>query len=472
MAEQVDTLISLVRSLDMSREAISRYDAYYEGEQPIRFIAPLLAEEFGERITSLVLNFPRLIADAYTERLTVEGFRYSGDSSADGDLWAIWQANDLDEISDMAHSDAIALSRAYAIVGSPDAADDAPIITIESPMQVFARRDARTRRVISAVKRWDERPNGESPSPWTTGGPVEQHAVLYLPDSTTHYVNAGGGGWVVTGSTDVHNLGRVPVVPLVNNPRTLRPDGRSEFHDAIGPADAANKMATDMMVSGEYHAMPRRWAAGIKKSDFEDEQGRALSPWSRDAGTLWATEAKDASFGQFTESDLRNFHETIKLLATILVELSGLPPHLAPLAGTNDNPTSADAMRAAESRFVRRTERKQTAFGGGWEDVQRLAVRFMTGDWDPRAMSLETVWRDASTPTLSQKADATLKLATPVQNGRAIVPLEQARIDLGYTQEQRDRMAEMDRVAAQDPYLATLAQKDAAGGAASPAAVG
>lgn len=464
MAEPVDTLVSLCSSLGKARETLERYDAYYEGEQPIRFIAPALAEEFGERITSLVLNFPRLIADAYTERLTIEGFRYAGDSSGDEGLWAVWQANDLDEVSDLAHSDAVALSRAYGIVGSPDGADDAPIVTVESPLQVFARRDPRTRRVVSAVKRWDE---GEFE------GPKEQHAVLYLPDSTAHYVNAGSAGWALTGTVDEHGLGRVPVVPLVNNPRTLRPDGRSEFHDAIGPADAANKMATDMMVSGEYHAMPRRWASAVKKSDFEDGQGNPLSPWSRDAGTLWATEDKDAKFGQFTESDLRNFHETIKLLASILVELAGLPPHLAPLAGTNANPTAEGAMIAAESRFVRRTERKQTAFGGGWEDLQRLVLRFQTGRWDPKAQSLETVWRNAATPTLSQKADALLKLATPLQNGRAIVPLEQARIDLGYTPEQRARMAEMDREAEMDPLTERYLAKDAAAGdTAEPAPVG
>jgi hypothetical protein len=56
----------------------------------------------------------------------------------------------------------------------------------------------------------------------------------------------------------------------VNNPRILRPDGRSEFSDIIEIADALNKMATDMMISGEYHAMPRRWATALSAEDFVD----------------------------------------------------------------------------------------------------------------------------------------------------------------------------------------------------------
>jgi len=111
---------------------------------------------------------------------------------------------------------------------------------------------------------------------------------------------------------------------------------------------------------------------------------------------------------------------------------------------------------------VKRVERKQTYLGGAWEDVMRMVIRIETGKWDDRAKSLETIWRDAATPTIAQKADATLKLATPVQNGRAIIPLEQARIDLGYTSEQRSRMDEMDKAAEADPYVAALAAKDAA----------
>lgn len=465
MATELDLLDSLVTSLNACRPVIGRYDAYYEGEQPIRFLAPALAKEFGDRITALILNFPRVVADAYENRLDIEGFRFAGDDSGDETLWAVWQANDLDEQSQQAHLDSIALSRAYAIVGSPDSPDDAPIVTVESPLQVFAKRDPRTRVVTSAVKRWDE---AETPAP---AAKLIQHAVLYLPNSTRHLVNTSRG-WQVTGKVDEHNLGRVPVVPLVNRPRILRPDGLSEFHDAIGPADAINKMATDMMVSGEYHMMPRRWASGVKESDFTDDNGESLNPWSRDAGTLWATENAAARFGQFNESDLANFHSTVKFLVQIVTQLAALPPHYAAFAGGDANPTSADAIRSSESQLVKRVERKHTYLGGAWEQVMRLVLRFQTGEWDPRARSLETLWRDPSTPTVAQKADAILKLATPVQGGLAVLPLEQAREDLGYTSEQRRRMREMDDAMLSDPYLAKLNAKGAAGGGSDPAPVG
>src|SRR3546814_7481872 len=67
--------------------------------------APALVKEFGNRITALILNFPRVIADAYEARLDVEGFRFAGNDSGDEKLWDVWQANDLDEQSQQGHLD-------------------------------------------------------------------------------------------------------------------------------------------------------------------------------------------------------------------------------------------------------------------------------------------------------------------------------------------------------------------------------
>ena len=430
---RLDTkLASLIPGLD-------RVDKYFEGEQPLKYMAQAMQAEIGDRVSQLVLNWLRFGAEAYENRLDIEGFRYRGSDSSDDALWATWQANGLDEQSQQGHLDSLVLGRSYVIVGSGDAADDTPIVTVESPFQVFAERDPRTRRVTAAVKRWQD---GE-------GKDAIQRATLYLPDSTESF--AFSKEWKSTGPADNHELGRVPVVPLVNRPRILRPDGLSEFQDVLPIADAANKMATDMMVSAEYHAMPRRWAVGLKADDFVDKDDNPISVWSRDTGTLWSSENHEAKFGQFNEADLSVFHNSIKLLAQLASQMLALPPHYLSFVG--DNPASADAIRSSETQLVKRVERKHTYLGGAWEDVQRLVLRFQTGKWDPAAQGLETVWRDPSTPTVAQKADAVVKL---VQAG--VLPIEQGREDLGYSSEQRKRMAAMDSEAKSNPDIANLAR--------------
>jgi hypothetical protein len=433
-----DALVRLDKKLAAEIPELDRLDRYFEGEQPLKYMAAAMQDEIGDRVHQLIINILRIGTEAYENRLDIEGFRYRGSSSSDEELWRIWQANGLDEQSQQGHLDSLALKRAYAIVGSGDDDDADPIVTVESPFQVFAERDPRTRKVSSAIKRWAE---GE-------GQDQVQRATLYLPNSTESFAFFRKEWWS-TGPADVHELGACPVVPLVNNPRILRPDGRSEFHDVVGIADALNKMATDMMISGEYHAMPRRWATALSAEDFVDADGNPIGVWSRDAGRLWATESEKTKFGQFDETDLAVFHKSMQLLIQIGAQLLALPPHYASFVG--GNPTSDAAIRSSETQLVKRVERKHTYLGGAWEDVQRLILRFKTGQWDPKALSLETVWRDPSTPTIAQTADAVVK---KVQAG--IIPVEQAREDLGYTPEQRARMLEMDDRAKSNPDIANL----------------
>ncbi|MCW2904915.1 MAG: putative phage protein [Streptosporangiaceae bacterium] len=419
-------LTHLITCHDQQKSDLSTLDSYYEGRQPLSYMAPELIAEMQDRIRQVVVNWPRLVVDSMEERLDVEGFRLAGAAQSDERLWSWWQANDLDEESQLGHLDALAMRRSFVIVGADD--DENPLITVESPLEVHAERDPRTRQVAAAVKRWSE----------TEGATKTEFATLYRPDATV-WSHRDGGAWVEYDRDD-HNLGVVPVVPLVNRARTRNREGVSELADIIPLSDAACKIATDMMVSAEYHAVPRRVAFGFSESDFVDEQGRPVTAFSRVVGRMWATEKSKldgADVVQFPEASLTNFHDTINSLATLVASLSGLPPHF--LGMTTDNPASADAIRSSEARLIKRAERKQRAFGGAWEQVMRLATRIQTGEWDAGMRGLETIWRDASTPTIAQASDAATK-----KYSTGIVPLRQTREDLGYTQEQIARMEEAD----------------------------
>jgi hypothetical protein len=457
-----EMLVHLDGKLLRKQQHLRKLDAYYEGEQPLRFLALELKQEFGERLAEVVINWPQMVADAYEARLDLSGFRFPGSSSdgvtvdeADADVWGLWQDNDMDRQSQQAHLESIILGRSYAIVGArgeldegqaatgalPDPfaeATDSPLITVEHPTQCITENDPRTRQPAAALKRWKDHDK-------------VNRATLYTTDATRHYVWARK--WVLQ-DMDEHRLGVVPVVPLVNRARMLKHDGRSEFAAVISIADAANKMATDMMVSGEFHAMPRRWALGMSQGDFVDQDGNDISPFEQIAGRIWAHPKRpgEVEVGQFTETDLAVFHNTIKLLADIAGQLAGLPPHYGLARG--ENPASADAIRSSEARMVKRVERKQTGWGSDWRRVMALALLIRDGEsWDKRILRAKTVWRDASTPTAAQAADASAK---KFQAG--ITTLRQTRIDLGYSPEEIQRMeAEDEEKAAQDP-LAKIAR--------------
>ena len=395
--EPIQVASKLRRQLAAERVELERLNAYYDGSQPLAYLHPDLLAELDNRVKQLVINWPRLVVDAVEERLDVEGFRVGAD--IDDTVWNWWQANNLDEESQMAHTDALVMRRAYTCVGVAEATPGVPLITVESPLQVITKQDPRTRQVVAAVKSyWDEDTDVE-------------HTALYLPDATYHYRGGINGMVEDRNLRDEHGRGVVPITPLITRPRTLNKAGVSELADVVPLSDAANKIATDMMVAAEFHAIPRLVALGITEDDFVDEDGRPVSKWEKIAGRIWATPAlpSEADVKQLPSADLRNFHDTINSLARLCAALSALPPHF--FGWSDSNPASADGITAATMRLVKRVERRQRSYGGAWESTLRKAYQWLDVPLPDGATRIETVWRDAATPSWSQSADALTKFA-------------------------------------------------------------
>lgn len=434
-AVTAELMRSLAQDLGARRSGPVGYDlldAYANGAQPLRFLPPEVAEQVGDRLTSLSINWARIILSSIEERLDVEGFRLGDDATAEPALWDLWQANDLDEWSQLGHVDALTHGRSFGLVWSDPDRPAQPRITVESATQMTVRYRPGSRKIAAAAKVF--------PSPGAGGGiPAgDLEGWLYLPDRAEQYRGTGrvgisGATWTLVGTLP-NPLGVVPVVPLVNRPRLTDLSGESELTDVLPLVDAVNKLATDMMVSSEYHAMPRRYATGMQVGSNPQQRDRlqaeARAQWdAATKGKTWLA-GPGVEFGQFDEASLENFISAIKLLVSQIAAIAGLPPHY--LGINADNPASADAIRSAESSLVKKALRKQRAFGGAWEQVMRVAVAVRDGipfaDLDPVYGSLETQWRDPTTPTPGAKADATLKLLQG-----EVIDRQQAREDMGYS---------------------------------------
>lgn len=414
---------------------------YFRGSQPLAFLSPQVREQTDGRLQALSINWARVVVNAIEERLDVEGFRLGGDETADADLWRIWQANDLDEWSQMGHADALTYGRAFSLVWSDPDQPDQPRVTVESASQMSVRYRPGSRRIEAAAKVFDD-PESDPNSP--TRGRI---GWLYLPDSAQKYRARGSAAgmaavWEPDGEPLENPLGVVPVSALVNRPSLTNLHGESELTDLIPLIDAVNKLGTDMMVSSEFHAEPRRYATGLqipKEAQTSDRMRAQVKAEWDDAtkGKTWLA-GPGVEFGQFAEAQLANFIAAVRMLEAAIAAIGGLPPHYMGLSG--DNPASADAIRSAEASLVKTAQRKQRTFGGGWEQTMRLAVAVRDGvpfaDLDPRYDHLEVQWRDPNTPTPAEKADAALKLRSA-----DIITGNQALEDLGYSPNQIARMA-------------------------------
>lgn len=464
-------LARLSRQLLACQRDLDVLDAYYDGTQANAFLHPEIRELCGRRLAEVVINWPEMVLDSLEHRLDVQGFRLGGIPDADEALHQRWQDNNLDEESQVTHLEAMLYGRTFVSVWSDPDDERTPRIAVETPKQVIVDYEPGTRKVRAALKQWVD------------GNDV--YAVLHYPDHIEKYEGQSRTRSMTDGSRDApmpsniasvvrlvdelpNPLGEVAIVPFVNRRRTRKLDGKSELGSVIPVADAVNKLATDMMVCSEFHAMPRRYATGIQIPNAGADaaarqrlQEEAKAYWDMaTAGKTWLG-GPNVNFGQFAAAELGNFVQAINLLTGIVAALGALPPHYVGLSA-DANPASADAIRSAEASLTKRAERKQTGFGGSHEQVMRLSQAVADGkavkDLDPAYRRLETVWSDPETRTLAQQADAAVKLTDA---GVWAIPTAQERV--GMSPEERRRDEEYRAKAAATAATATVqAQVDMA----------
>lgn len=431
MATQYDdTVNELLNTMSGRRGALETNLAYYNSEYRQQAIALSTPPEL--RHMTAAVGWPRMYLDSLTERQKLDEFRMGDDSEGDERLRRWWQANMLDVNSTMGHLEALIHGVAYITVAAPDESGETdpevPIFKVESPFDFIAKRDFRTGRISEALRIY------RHPT-----FPEEDWATLFLPDRTV--ILARGGtyqAWRVE-DTIQHDLGRVPVAMLVNRQTLGEPYGCSEITNEIRSAtDAASRILMNLQTASELMAVPMRILTGVAEEEFANNPDNPGAMWEAYMARLMAFENDQAKAIQLSAADLRNFTEGLQELSKMVASYTGLPPQY--LSFSSENPASAEAIKSSESRMVTKVELLNRVFGGGWEDAMRLGMLVMDGNIPNEAYRLEAVWRDPSTPTFAAKADGVTKL-----HADGVIPTEQARIEMGYTDIQRKQMAKWDK---------------------------
>lgn len=414
----------LEAKLENRRPAVQHYVDYREGNHRLAFATAKYKESFGRLLGPFADNWCKPVVEVAVERLRVQGMDFGSDDDSN-EAWSIWQANNLDAWSTMAHREAITCGEAYTLT-APAGPGMAPRITIEHPLQViveYGEDDPNVR--VAALKKW-------------LGRDGYLRATLYLPDWIHRFRSkekARRGGrvqWVrLDGDGIIPNpMGVVPVVPLRNNP-TLLGGGQSDLDGVDALNDAINKLVLDMMISSEFAAFPQKIIAGIEVPNDPLTGKPITGAFEMGASRLLTVAAKDGvQWGQFQPADLKNYVNAIDMLLQHLAAQSRTPPHY--LIGQIVN-ASGDSLEAAEAGLEEKAHDKTVTFGDGWEETMRVAFRARNAPGDlTRAenMAAETRWKNPGRRTEAQILDAAIKRIT------AKVPFEQVWLDMGYTPQQ------------------------------------
>src|SRR5690606_1502758 len=120
------------------------------------------------------------------------------------------------------------------------------------------------------------------------------------------------------------------------------------------------------------------------------------------------------------------------------------------LGFTSDNPASADAIRSAESRLVKRAELKQRQFGDQWGRVMAFYMRLRDGEW-PDGARIKTEWHNAATPTVAARGDYVMKMRS-----EGILSREGSWDELGWSEARKSRERAYFEAEALDPVTRDL----------------
>lgn len=397
-----DLLTQLEQRLSQYNMVNALMGQYYEGT--MRVFNPNISLPPIMRHIRTVVGWPGTCVDVLEERLDFLGW----DDDGKYGLEDLYLSNAFSNESSMANLDALIYGTGYFSVTTGDPKSDVEppaLINAESPVSSYGVWNQRTRLLdIGYTKYADER--GEYTS-----------AAVYEAMQTTYYKRESAvSKWQVV-NVDNHRLGRCQLVRITNRARAGRMGGRSEISQAVRSyTNTAVRTLIGMETNREFFSAPQRYVLGAKDDAFVDQDGQVIPGWKAILGSLWNMQ-RDTEWaennpgsdglptvGQFMSNPPGPYLEQIKGLSMLLSAEVGMPPSY--LGMVSDNPPSADSIRALEARLVKRAERRQDGFDPGYSEVGVL-TSMLGGSikTPPKNADLETMWRDAATPT--KAADAT-----------------------------------------------------------------
>jgi hypothetical protein len=454
-AEARATLKRMCKRLDRDQTQMEKYQRYYDGEHNLRFATRKFREAFGALFKEFSDNWCGIIVDAQTERMKIEGFRFpiltesetaAGTAQTAGDTaaWDIWQRNNLDRGSELAHEQMCVSGRCYLLIEpQADGTTTNPVINVEHPSQVYVHHHGNTLAPrAAAIKRWhDEETNFI-------------YATLFLGDSIWKFQSNAKRGdegreinWV---PRDVEQPlmenplpGTIPVVPLYNK-QQLMGHGKSEIREVIPLQDALNKFWNDMTVASEFASFRQRVIMGMETPT--DEKGNPIPNFDLKAAVdrLFVIKDPDVKIQEFSQIDLAGFIAALVACRDHIAARTRTPPHY--LVGQVVN-VSGDALKAAEGGLVSKVKRASRFTGEGWEEAVRIAFALKALEPDDKGAAYyearanyyaaETIWSNPEITTESQLADSLAKYAT------LGVPTEALWERMGASQTEIDRWKTM-----------------------------
>lgn len=161
------------------------------------------------------------------------------------------------------------------------------------------------------------------------------------------------------------------LVPIINRPDASRPFGHSRISRAcMSLQNKAKNVLTRADVSAEFYSFPQKYIVGMSQDAEHLDKWKAtissMLQFSKDE------DGDSPNLGQFQQQSMAPHLEHFKLYASAFAGETGLT--LDDLGFPTNNPSSAEAIKAAHETLRCEAKRAQRTFGAGFLNAGFLAA--------------------------------------------------------------------------------------------------
>ncbi|KUM34546.1 phage portal protein [Arthrobacter sp. EpRS71] len=352
-------------------------------------------------------------------RIRPDGFTLGRKSSMLAEVEEVFEDNYFAAIERMAIEASLQHSVAFVFVtpGDVDRGEPEIVVAARTALEATAEVDSRTNRVTMALEvvgRWE--------------------VLLYLPGETFR-VEYLKDGWMVT-KRYVGIDKRVTCTPYVWGRSLERPFGYSRItRPLMGYIDNGCRTMLRQETNAEFYGAPQRALLGAEEEHFTDADGKRISPLDALIGGVWALpNTRDEETGDLVKPTLQQLQqatfqphgEMLKGIGLMVSSETSIP--VGYLGIVQDNPSSADAIRANEADLISVVEAELPSIGMSRVDLVRNVLAVKYGLWTPsmeaELRGLTAHFRDPGTTSKAAQADAGLKFTQTFPDADPEVAME------------------------------------------------
>lgn len=426
----LDLLARLIMQWQAKRARNALRTAYWDGKHKldhIGFSIPPALRNLEE-----VVGWPAKAVQAHAERCMFDGFVSKNDSDDPYGIQRTLTDNRFDIELPMAITSTMVHSCAFIAVTPGDTTAGEPDVLVmpKSAQWSSGLWNWRTRALDAAfaVNTVDD-----------YGRPTEM--TLYTTDRTIRLRNTANAWRLVDEHS--HGLNRVPVETLAYRPTLDRPFGSSVISRAVmSITDDAVRTVLRSETSAEFYSAPQYMLLGADPDSFTDDDGKPIPVWEFIIGRIGLM-SKDEDgdvpkLEQISQQSVQPHIEQMRELACRFAGETNVP--VSSLGVVTDNPSSAEAMHAAEKDLVIDCAAATRVFGAALRRVGQDIVMMRDDgpdEMDGELATLTARWRNPALPSVIDAGDAMVKLigAFPWL-AETTVALE----EVGFTDEQITRL--------------------------------